>query len=63
MPYTIYGILWVWGWLGSISISYICFYKRGSNDIIMSISKILENPLITKGVRYWVTQVSASFPD
>ena len=51
-PYPIYGILWVWGWLGSISLILKYFYKCDSDDVIMSISNIIENPLITKGVRY-----------
>lgn len=39
------------------------FYECDINDVVISISNILENPLIAKGVRYWVTQLAASYPD
>lgn len=50
------------GW-GVYQLVEDVFYKCDSDDVVMSISNILENPLITKGVRYWVTQLAASFPD
>ena len=39
------------------------FYECDINDVVISISNILENPLTAKGVRYWVTQLAASYPD
>ncbi|EOC1429061.1 hypothetical protein ACI1AD_004357 [Cronobacter dublinensis] len=50
------------GW-GVYQLVEDVFYECDINDVVMSISNILENPHTAKGVRYWVTQLAASFPD
>jgi hypothetical protein len=50
------------GW-GVYQLVEDVFYEYDIDDVVISISNILENPLTAKGVRYWVTQLAASFPD
>ncbi|WP_412503120.1 hypothetical protein [Shewanella chilikensis] len=39
------------------------FYKCNQDDVVCEIKKVLEDPSVPDGVRYWVTQVSGVFPD
>ena len=50
------------GW-GVYQLVEDVFYECDVNDVVMSILNILEDTSISKGVRYWVTQLAAAFPD
>lgn len=50
------------GW-GVYQVVEDVFYKCDPYYVTLEIKKILENPSVASNIRYWVTQVSAAFPD
>jgi hypothetical protein len=50
------------GW-GVYQLVEDVFFKCNFDDVVLSIQKILEDSLVPKSVRFWVTQHAGAFPD